>query len=99
MKVRPEQVLSDRPRVNSAALRIGKLLPALLIPPITSLAQSAHPVARFPRIDENTPAHRRAAWASRGPSDHTELSKTLRTIPTYIVYDKIAGLLRASPEE
>src|SRR5271157_3868957 len=27
-----------------------------------------------------------------------ELSKTLRTIPTYIVYDKIAGILRVSPE-
>src|SRR5208282_5583998 len=49
--------------------------------------------------NEHTPAHRRSAWAVRVPASHTELSKTLRTIPTYSVYDKIAGILRVSPEE
>ena len=33
-----------------------------------------------------------------GRDRHTELPKTLRTIPTYSVYGTIARLLRASPE-
>src|SRR5208282_5537302 len=55
----------------------------------TSLAQSACRAARFPRVNEHTPAHRRSAWATRGLGSHTELPKSLRTIPTYIVYDNI----------
>jgi len=55
----------------------------------TSLAKSAHPAARFPRIGENTPACRLATWATSGPSDHTELPKMVGTIPTYIVYDNV----------
>jgi len=35
----------------------------------------------------------------RVPASHTELPKTFRTIPSYIAYDKIAGVLRASPEK
>src|SRR5208337_4946845 len=44
---------------------------------------------RFPRVNEPTPAHRRSAWATRGLASHTELSKMVGTIPTYIVYDNI----------
>src|SRR5271157_682229 len=65
----------------------------------TKLAQSAYRAANS-LVSKHT--HPRAAfstWATRGPSDHTELPKTLRTIPSYTVYDKIVGLLRASPEE
>src|SRR5208337_3276003 len=46
--------------------------------------------ARFRRVNEHTPAHRRSAWATRGLASHTELPKSLRTIPTYIVYDNVA---------
>jgi len=36
------------------------------------------------RVAEDTPAARRpSAWATRGSASHTELSKTIRTIPTY----------------
>jgi len=50
-------------------------------------------------VSKSTPARRLAAWATRGPADHTELPKTLRTIPTYSVYGTIARLLRASQEK
>ena len=55
--------------------------------------------ARFPRDNEHPSAHRPSAWATRGLAAHTELTKMVGTIPTYIVYDKIARLFRASPEE
>ena len=51
-----------------------------------SWCQSTHPRAAF------------SAWATRGPSDHTELPKMVGTIPTYSVYGTIARLLRASQE-
>jgi len=36
------------------------------------------------RVSKHTPAARRpSAWAARGPASHSELPKTLRTIPTY----------------
>src|SRR5271157_5650981 len=36
------------------------------------------------RVSRNTHAVRRpSAWATRGSASHTELSKTIRTIPTY----------------
>ena len=35
------------------------------------------------------PRTRRSAWATRGLGSHTELPKSLRTIPTYIVYDNV----------
>jgi hypothetical protein len=36
------------------------------------------------RVSKNTyTARRPSAWAMRGPAYHTELSKTLRSIPTY----------------
>src|SRR5208283_6009963 len=56
----------------------------------SSLAQSTCRAARFPRVNEHTPAHRRSAWATRWLASHTDLPKTLRTIPTYIIYDNVA---------
>src|SRR5271166_5166161 len=53
----------------------------------TSRAQSACRAARFPHVNEQTPAHRRSAWATRGLASHPELPKMVGTIPTYIVYD------------
>src|SRR5271157_4717732 len=63
----------------------------------TSLAQSACRAARFPRVNEHTPAHRRSAWATRGLASHTELPKTLGTIPTYLVYDNVAQCFGHEP--
>ena len=40
------------------------------------------------------PVHRRSASAPRGFASHSELPKMVGTIPTYSVYDKIAGLLQ-----
>src|SRR5271166_1661598 len=56
---------------------------------IRELNHAACRAARFPRVNEHTPAHRRSAWATRGLASHTELPKSLRTIPTYIVYDNV----------
>src|SRR5271157_3329681 len=56
---------------------------------IRELNHAACRAARFPRVNEHTPAHRRSAWATRGLGSHTELPKSLRTIPTYIVYDNV----------
>jgi len=51
------------------------------------------------RVSTNTPTARRpSAWAARGLAFHTALPKTVQTIPTYIVYDNIAGILRGSEE-
>ena len=51
------------------------------------------------RVPKKTRATRRpSALAARGPASHTELSKTIRTVPTYRFYNRIARLLRASPE-
>src|SRR5208337_2661653 len=55
----------------------------------TSLAQSACRAARFPHVNEHTPAHRRSAWATRGLASHSELPKMVATISTYIVYDNV----------
>ncbi len=47
------------------------------------------------RASTNTPTARRpSAWAARGLAARTALSKTVQTIPTYRVYDNIAGILR-----
>ena len=67
------------------------LLPAFLTRLIDKSCQSACRAARFPRVNEHTPAHRRSAWATRGLASHTELPKMVGTIPTYIVYDKAEG--------
>ena len=51
------------------------------------------------RVPKKTRATRRpSALAARGPASHTELSKTIRTVPTYRFYNRIARLLRASSE-
>ena len=60
-------------------------------------AQSACRAARFPRVNEHTPAHRRSAWATRGLASHTESPKSLRTIPTYIVYDNVTQCFGHEP--
>ena len=60
---------------------------------IRELNHAACRAARFPRVNEHTPAHRRSAWATRGLASHTELPKSLRTIPTYIVYDNVTQCL------
>ena len=65
------------------------LLPAFLTRLIDKSCESACQAARFPRVNEHTPAHRRSAWATRGLASHTELPKSLHTIPTYIVYDNV----------
>src|SRR5271157_678169 len=63
----------------------------------TSRAQSACRAARFPRVNEHTPAHRRSAWATRGLASHTELPKMVGTIPTYIVYDNFTQCFGHEP--
>jgi len=52
------------------------------------------------RVSKNTRAARRPfAWATRGPESLSKFSKNIRTVPTYLVYDRIAPLLRVSPAE
>jgi len=47
------------------------------------------------RVSGNTPAVRRhCAWATRGPASHTEWSKTISRIQTYLVYDKVTKSIR-----
>src|SRR5271157_2184560 len=58
---------------------------------------SCYVAATFPRVNEHTPAHRRSAWATRGLACHTELPKTLRTIPTYVVYDMSRNASATNP--
>jgi len=62
------------------------------------LAQSAYQVGWFRRIEGHTRRAPRLGCAARGPASHTELSKIIRTVATYRVYDKFARLLRVSPE-
>ncbi len=51
------------------------------------------------RVSKTTHAAcRLPAWAARGPAHYSELPKTLRTVPTYSVYDRIVRLLRARLE-
>src|SRR5271157_1399229 len=64
------------------------------------------PTSEFPmnsRVVFCISVHFRLPLPVQGPSGSRApartLPKTFRTIPTYIVYDKIAGILRASPEE
>ena len=59
---------------------------------------SRYPAPKFPRVNEHPPAHRRSAWATRGLASHTKLPKMVGTVPTSIVYDKIAGVLRGALE-
>jgi hypothetical protein len=84
--------------VNLAAVRIVKLLPAFLIRLIDKSCAIRRAGGQVFSCHEQAPAHRRSAGATRGLAFHTELPKTLRTIPTYSVYGTIARLLRASPE-
>ena len=84
-----------RPQIRGwrgGSLAVSSPTPAtpLLSPAkIRELNHAACRAARFPRVNEHTPAHRRSAWATRGLASHTELPKSLRTIPTYIVYDNV----------
>ena len=51
------------------------------------------------RVSKTTHAAcRLPAWAVQGPAYYSELPKTLRTVPTYSVYGRIARLLRAPLE-
>src|SRR5208337_906229 len=51
------------------------------------------------RVSKTTHAAcRLPAWAARGPAYYSELPKTLRSVPTYSVYDRIVRLLRAPLE-
>ncbi len=63
----------------------------------TSLAQSTCRAARFPRVNEHTPAHHRSAWATRGLASHPELPKMVGTIPIYIVYDNVTQCFGHEP--
>src|SRR5208283_5393430 len=79
------------PRSEAGALLARRLSPArqvLHIPHIVS-----------PGFLVSMSIHARTAlrrWGARGLASHTELPKMVSTTPTYIVYDKIAGILRAS---
>ena len=64
----------------------------------TKLAQSAYRAAHFLVSKHTHPRTAFSTWATRGPSDHTELPKMVGTIPTYSVYGTIARLLQASQE-
>ena len=47
----------------------------------------------FSGQNEFLPTQHRLVWATRGLASHTELPKSLRTIPTYIVYDNVTQCL------
>jgi len=51
-----------------------------------------------PKERDRKLAHRRAAEATRGVASHSELPKMVGMISAYIVYDKIGGIMRMSPE-
>jgi hypothetical protein len=63
------------------------LLPAFLIRLIDKFCAIRISGVQVSSCHDHTPAHRRSAGAVRGLASHTELPKTVRTIPTYIVYD------------
>ncbi len=96
--VGPSRVLPGRSEMNLAAPGTVKLLPA-------------HPIWLFRKVciirisgrlvsacQRTVAARRPSASARRGPASHTELSMTIRTVPTYSVYDRNARVLRAFPE-
>ena len=85
--------------MNLAALRAVKRLQAFLARLIDKSCAIRMSSGQVSSCHEQTPAHRRSAWAARRLASHTELPKMVSTIPTYIVYDKIAGILRVTPEE
>ena|SRR5271165_4222661 len=91
-------MLSGQSGVNSAAPRPVKLSPALpigLFRETCTIRISGGLVCSCQRT--HTP---RAAFRleGRGPAYHTEFSKTLCTIPSYGVYDRITRVLRAPLE-
>ena len=101
-------VTTDGPQPRPARSTPGEPGRAADRQAFASLSYPAHrQVLRNPHVgrpgllvfNEHTPAHRRSAWAVRVPASHSELPKTFRTIPTYSAYDKVAGILRVSPEE
>src|SRR5208282_1531740 len=62
------RVLPDRPRVNLAARRTVKLLPALLARLIDKSCAIRMSGGQVSSCQEHTPVCRRSAWATRGPS-------------------------------
>ena len=71
----PNRVLPDQPRVNLAALRTVKLLPAFptrLIDKPCAIPMSGSQVTS---CHEHTSAHRLSAWATRGLASHNRVAK------------------------
>src|SRR5271166_597063 len=71
-----------RPQIRGwragGALAVSSPTPAtpLLSPAkIRELNHAACRAARFPRVNEHTPAHRRSAWATRGLASHNRVAK------------------------
>ena len=67
------------------------LLPAFLTRPDRQVVRGIRHVGRPGSLVTMSihPCTRRSGWATRGLASHTELPKSLRTIPTYIVYDNV----------
>ena len=77
----------------------SQALPAFLIRLIDKFCAIRMSGGQVSACHEHPPAHRRSAWATRGLASHTKLPKMVGTVPTSIVYDKIAGVLRGALEE
>ncbi len=79
-----------------ALLRTVKLSPALPIPLFRKVCAIRISAGLVSACQRRHTARRLSARAARWSSSHTKLSKTLSTIPTYRVYDKIARLLASA---
>ncbi len=73
------------------------LLPAFLARLIDKSCAIPMSGSQVTSCHEHTPAHRLSAWAARGLASHNELPKTLRTMPTYIVYDNVTQCFGHEP--
>ncbi len=73
------------------------LLPAFLARLIDKSCAIPMSGSQVTSCHEHTPAHRLSAWAARGLASHNELRKTLRTIPTYIIYDNVTQCFGHEP--
>ncbi len=92
-------VLFDPSGVYLAALRIVKLSPAdyyLTIPQDLHDPQIKRVGFRVSKNTHALPPFRLGEL--RGPESLGRFSKNIRTVPTYVVYGRIARLLRVSPE-
>ena len=96
-------ILGPQPRPATSTpgepgrVRTVKLLPAFLTRLIDKSCAIRMSADRLPRVNEHSPAHRRSAWATRGLASHTELPKSLRTTPSYIVYDNVTQCFGHEP--